>query len=235
MTMKNNFWIFQPVLIVSVLMIIGTVKEAFAQQTIGIVTDIDGNQYKTAIIGQQEWMVENLKTARLNDRTDIPNVTDSIQWVRVTSPAYSWYNNDISNRNFYGALYNWYAVSSGKLCPAGWRVPSDADWKVLTDFLGGTNIAGGKLKSTGVTHWNSPNSGATNRSGFSALPGGYRYGQYWYPASFYEKGINGYFWSATEYTETHSWSRTIHTGNPKVYRSFFTKYKGFSVRCIKGN
>jgi uncharacterized protein (TIGR02145 family) len=210
-------------------------KFSFAQQRSSSIADIDGNHYRTIIIGEQEWMGENLKVTRLNDGTEIMNVPAMNEWTRVTSPAYSWYDNDVSNKTIYGALYNWFAVDSGNLCPVGWRVPDDSDWEVLTDFLGGLSVAGGKLKETGISHWNSPNSGATNESGFSGRPGGYRYGQYWGTGTFYEKGLNGYWWSGTECTDTHSWTRTIHAGNSRVYRSFFTKNKGFSVRCIKNN
>jgi uncharacterized protein (TIGR02145 family) len=208
---------------------------AFAQQKSGFVTDIDGNIYKTIIIGDQVWMAENLRTTKFNDGTSIGNETDMTKWVQITIPAYAWCNNDIANKKTYGALYNWYAVNTGNLCPAGWRVPSDAEWTILTDFLGGTETSGGKLKETGTSHWNSPNSGATNETGFSAVPAGYRYGYFWGQGTFYEMGINCYYWSASECTNTHIWSRTINAGNSKVYRSIFVKNEGFSVRCIKGS
>jgi uncharacterized protein (TIGR02145 family) len=179
-------------------------------------------------------MQGNLKVTKLNDGTLIPDVTDMTEWVHITTSAYSWYNNDIANKDTYGALYNWYAVSSGNLCPSGWHVPSDEDWKVITDFLGGLPVAGGKMKETGTSHWNSPNFEATNESGFTAIPGGYRYGYFWGSGIFYEMGINGYFWSSTECTDTHVYTRTVNTDRTKVYRSFFVKNNGFSVRCIKG-
>jgi len=204
-----------------------------AQQSTGSVSDIDGNSYKTVTIGRQEWMAENLKVIKLNDGTEIPHVTEMAKWTRVTDPAYCWYDNDEANKNTYGALYNWLAVNTGKLCPAGWRVPDNSDWDALTNYLGGSDTAGGKLKTQGTSLWNSPNTGATDETGFSAIPGGYRYGQYWGRGTYFEKGLNSYFWSASECTATHAWSRTIHAHNTKVYRSFFTKNKGFSVRCIK--
>lgn len=185
---------------------------SFAQQLGGVVKDIEGNRYKTITIGECEWMGENLRATKYNDGSDIPNVTDMTDWVRITTPAFSWYDNDLSNKGSFGALYNWYTVNSGNLCPDGWRVPADADWTILTDFLQ-----------------------ATNERGFSALSGGYRYGYYWGSGIFYEKGTNGYWWSATEATDTHVWTRTINAGNAKVYRSFFIKNNGFSVRCIKCN
>ena len=178
-----------------------------------------GNNYKTVILGEQVWMAENLRTTRFNDGTPILNETDMTKWVQITTPAYSWCNNDIANKKVYGALYNWYAVNTGYLCPVGWNVPSDGDWTKLTDFLGGVETAGVKLKE----------------SGFSPVPAGYRYGYFWGQGTFYEMGINAYYFTATEYTNTHIWVRTMSTGNAKVYRSIFIKNEGFSVRCIKGS
>jgi uncharacterized protein (TIGR02145 family) len=142
------------------------------------VTDGDGNVYNTVTIGTQIWMKGNLKTMKFNYGTSIPNVTDNTTWAGLTSAAYCWYNNDAATyKTTYGALYNWYAVdvasNDGKnVCPAGWHIPSDAEWTTLTDYLGGASVAGSKLKETGTTHWLSPNTGATNESGFTALPGG---------------------------------------------------------------
>jgi uncharacterized protein (TIGR02145 family) len=217
------------------IMLLGVVPESFAQQKSGFITDIDGNIYKTIIIGDQVWMAENLRTTKFNDGTPIVNETDMTKWVQITTPAYSWCNNDISNKEVYGALYNWYAVNTGKLCPAGWSVPSDADWTKLTDLLGGAETSGGKLKESGTLHWNSPNSEANNETGFSAVPAGYRNGYFWGQGTFYEIGINGYYFTSTEYTNTHIWTRTLNAGNSKVYRSIFVKNDGFSVRCIKGS
>ncbi len=203
-------------------------------QTVGnTVTDIDGNKYKTVVIGDQEWMAENLKTTKYHDGTDISLEEENKEWIAITTPAYCWVSNDIANKDIFGALYNWQAVNTGKLCPKGWHVATDEEWTKLTDFLGGFDIAGGKMKATGIDFWNSPNTGASNESGFSALPGGYRYGYFWGSGDFYEKGLNGYFWTATEYTETHSWTRTVNAERTKVYRSVFVKNNGFSVRCIK--
>ena len=134
-------------------------------------TDIDGNVYHTVTIGTQIWMVENLKTTRYNDGSPIPFVTDSSSWSNLTTPGYCWYNNDTTNKNTYGALYNWFAVNTGKLAPTGWHVPTDDEWTTLTTYLGGESIAGGKLKETGTTHWRTPNAGATNEIGFTASSG----------------------------------------------------------------
>ena len=230
--MKNNKR-FESLIFAFILLIF--TSEAYAQQKKGSLKDNDGNTYSTVIIGDQEWMVENLKTTKFNDGTPISNETDMTRWVQITTPAYSWYNNDAASKKVFGAVYNWYAVNTGKLCPAGWSVPSDDDWTKLTDFLGGIEAAGGKLKETGTSNWNTPNTGATNETGFSAVPGGYRYGYFWGQGTFYETGLNGYYWTATQCTDTHSWTRTLNAERPKVYRSIFVKNNGFSVRCIKGS
>ena len=117
------------------LLMFNCTSKVLAQKRDMTVTDIDGNRYKTVVIGEQEWMAENLKTTKFNDGADIPNVTDMTDWVRIPASAYSWYNNDITNKETYGALYNWYTVNAGYLCPDGWRVPADADWTILTNFL----------------------------------------------------------------------------------------------------
>ena len=138
----------------------------------GTVTDIDGNVYKTIVIGTQTWMAENLKVTNYNDSNSIPLVMDNSEWVALRKDAFCWYNNsEDTYKKVYGALYNAYTVSEGKLCPAGWHVPSVTEWETLCTYLGGDTVAGGKLKSTIV--WNSPNTGADNSSGFTALPGGY--------------------------------------------------------------
>jgi len=128
--------------------------------TAGKVTDIDGNVYDTVKIGTQIWIIENLKTTKYNDGTSIPMVTDSAAWINLTTPGYCWHKNtSASYKNTYGALYNWYAVNTGKLAPKGWHVPSDAEWTTLITYLGGDSIAGGKMKETGMSHWFSPNTG----------------------------------------------------------------------------
>jgi uncharacterized protein (TIGR02145 family) len=193
------------------------------------VTDIDGNVYHTVTIGTQVWMVENLKTTRYNDGTAIPLVTDSTEWNNLTTPGYCWYNDDaVTYKSTYGALYNWYAVSTGKLSPAGWHVPTDTDWTMLTTYLGGPAVAGGKLKESGLTHWMTPNTGATNSSGFTALPGGYRYDH----DTFYI-GYYGYWWSSTEYNAADAWFRMLHCSIVEVNRLSNNKSAGFSVRCVR--
>jgi uncharacterized protein (TIGR02145 family) len=197
--------------------------------TYGSMTDIDGNTYKTVTIGTQTWMAENLKVTKYNDGAAIPKVTDATAWSELTTGALCDYENTPSNSETYGKLYNWHAVNTGKLCPTGWHVPSDAEWTELTDYLGETD-AGGKLKETGTTHWNSPNTSATNETGFTALPGGARSSDY---GVFTNIGYHGYWWSATEIYATTAWSRTMSDNYNYVYRFYSNKEIGFSVRCVR--
>ena len=194
-----------------------------------IVTDADGNLYHTVKIGNQTWMVENLKTTKFNDGTDIPNVTDGYQWIGLSTPGYCWANNNIQNKAVYGALYNHYAVSTGKLAPAGWHVPTESDWMTLAIYLGGLNGSGSALKEVGTSHWNYPNSDATNSTGFLALPGGYRSTSY---GNYVNMGSWGCFWSATV-TNGKAW-RAILTNVNGVFDYMPDGFGyGFSVRCIK--
>jgi uncharacterized protein (TIGR02145 family) len=194
------------------------------------ITDIDGNTYNTVWIGGQNWMAENLKVTKYNDNTSIPNVTDNTEWENLSNGAYAWYDNDKATYgDTYGALYNWYAVETGNLCPSGWHVPTDEEWTTLTEYLGGADVAGGKLKETGTTHWFNPNEGATNESGFTALPGGYR----GYVGDFSYVGYDGYWWSATEYRTYGAWYRSMYYGYSTVSRYSHDKEFGFSVRCLR--
>src|SRR5690554_4690979 len=197
--------------------------------TYGSITDIDGNTYKTVTIGTQTWMAENLKVTKYNDGIAIPNVTDNTAWSELTTGALCDYDNTPSNSETYGKLYNWHAVNTGKLCPTGWHVPSDAEWTELTDYLGGTSVVGGKLKETGTTHWNSPNTGATNETGFTALPGGYRF----FNGAFDNFGYIGHWWSATEGNTYGAWYRELYFYYSSVYRDYYYKEEGYSVRCVR--
>jgi len=192
--------------------------------------DIDSNIYPTVKIGDQWWMAENLKVTRYRNGDDIPIVTDDTEWENLTTGAYCNYNNNSDNADIYGRLYNWYAVNDSRnIAPLGWHVPSDEEWQTLIDYLGGESVAGGKLKETGTTHWNSPNEGATNESGFAALPGGYRY----YNGYFYSLGSSAYFWSSTEYGSSRAWSRLLYYDYASVYRYDDYKHYGFSVRLVR--
>jgi uncharacterized protein (TIGR02145 family) len=175
-------------------------------------------------------MAENLKTTKYNDGTAIPNVTDGTAWHALSTPAYCWYNNDAAtNKATYGALYNWYTVNTGKLCPTGWHVPTDAEWTTLTDYLGGINVAGGKLKEIGTTHWSSPNTGATNETGFTALPGGSRVGYGYFGGI----GSFGDWWSSSESSTYDAWYRNVDNGSSDVDRGDGNKFNGCSVRCVR--
>ena len=198
-------------------------------------TDQDGNVYTSVIIGTQEWMVENLKSTKYNDGTPIPLVTGQAAWENFT-PSYCWYNNDPATyKAEYGAMYNWYAVDSasngGKnVCPIGWHVPSYTEWNILIAYLGGDSVAGGKLKETGKTHWLSPNTGATNETGFTALPGGLRMED----GSFKDIGFKGYWWCDTDYTPLNAYFRDLLNSNGYApdYGDLY-KFDGLSVRCLR--
>jgi uncharacterized protein (TIGR02145 family) len=199
-------------------------------------TDNDGNNYTTVQIGTgksvaQIWMAENLKVTHYRNGDAIPNITDSTVWGGLTNGAYCWYKNDeASYKNIYGALYNWYSVhDSRNLCPTGWHVSTEAEWTLLTDTAGGINVAGSKLKETNTTHWSSPNSGATNETGFTALPGGFRNND---PA-FGNIGNFGYFWTATEIDAGTAWEHIMGYNFINVISSPDDKTVGFSVRCVK--
>ena len=201
------------------------------------VTDIDGNVYHTIKIGTQVWMVENLKTTRYNDGTAIPLVTDNAAWSNLSTPGYCWYNNDASTyKNTYGALYNWFTINTGKLAPPGWHVPSDADWTSLTTYLGGENVAGGKMKAIGTIEsgtglWYAPNTDATNESGFTAIPAGERFNI----GSFYNISFNTDLWTSTEFSSEEGIIRNLVWSTAQVYTIERFKTEGNSVRCIKNN
>jgi len=194
-----------------------------------VVTDYDGNVYSIIKIGDQWWMAENLKVTHYRNGYPIPIVTDQTAWSNLTTGAYCEYDNNSANVITYGRLYNWYAVNdSCNIAPSGWHVPSDAEWQTLINYLGEAS-AGGKLKEAGTTHWNSPNDGATNESGFSALPGGYRYDD----GSFGWLGDHAYFWSSTEFAGDYAWHRLLLHYDANVYRNPSNKLHGFSVRLVR--
>jgi uncharacterized protein (TIGR02145 family) len=208
-------------------------QQEYCVSSYGTASDVDGNTYQTVKIGTQIWTRENLKTTKFKDGTAISLVTDNTAWGALTTPGYCWYNNDATTyKNTYGALYNWNTVGTNKLCPTGWHVPTDVEWTILTNFLGGESIAGGKMKETGTLHWAAPNTGATNETGFTSLQGGFRgtSGTFDY-ASF------GFWWSSSEYSTSsfYSWARQMANNNSNVIRSNATKQYGFSVRCVFGD
>ena len=215
------------------------------------ITDIDGNSYNTVLIGSQCWTKENLRVRRYNDGTAIQfdatggSGGSSTTWQNLTIGAHTIYANDStttpSNRTKYGYLYNWYAAkgiyTTGNItstdtlnvCPVGWHVPTDAEWTTLTTELGGESVAGGKMKSIGTAYWNSPNTGATNESGFSALPGGNRGSV----GSFGSIRDLAFFWSANEFDYNNAWYRKLDYNNGNVNRTNTPKSVGYSVRCIR--
>ncbi|MEI6823367.1 MAG: FISUMP domain-containing protein [Bacteroidota bacterium] len=196
------------------------------------VYDIDGNAYDTVNIGIQIWLKENLKVTHYRNGDILPNIIDSATWGLLTTGAYCNYNNDTVNSKIYGNLYNFYSVADERyLCPIGWHVPSDAEWTNLTAYLGGESIAGGKLKETGTTHWQSPNTGATNETGFTALPAGFRL----IDGTFNDVGINGYWWSSFDYNSINAWDRYINYNNSNTYRNYNYNQDGFSIRCLSGD
>jgi uncharacterized protein (TIGR02145 family) len=197
----------------------------------GTVTDIEGNLYKTIGIGSQTWMAENIKTTKYNDNTTILLVENNLEWKNLITPAYCWYNNDENNKYLYGALYNWYAVMTDKLCPQDWHVPTNEEWIILTDYLGGAQIAGGKMKEIGLIHWQDPNLGADNSSGFTALPGEFRFNS----GSFASIKL-GDWWTATQNESSIPWNWNIGNSTAGIYgRTDLTKAAGLSVRCVKNS
>jgi uncharacterized protein (TIGR02145 family) len=197
----------------------------------GIVKDYDNNLYTTIKIGNQVWIAENLKTTHYANGDAIPDGTGAGNIFSETDPEYWFaYDDDLDNVSNYGRLYTWYTVTDSRnVCPDGWHVPTDAEWTELTDYLGGTSISGGKLKETGTTHWNSTNTGATNETGFTALPGGMRNGG----GTFYNIGSYGFWWSSTESSTTLSWARSLSYMSTNVYRDGYSKESGYSVRCLR--
>lgn len=198
--------------------------------TYGRMTDQEGNIYKTVTIGTQTWMAENLRTTKYNDGTSIPKINISTEWSALNTGAYCNFKNieDVDAIATFGRLYNWYAVNTGKLAPTGWHVPTDAELTTLITYLGSENVAGGKLKETGNTHWANPNNGATNEIGFTALPGGlcnvngtYEDIQYY-----------GYWWCSTGGANS-SWCLDVSYLGNEVFISGKNKKSGLSVRCIK--
>jgi len=202
------------------------------------VTDIDGNVYKTVKIGEQVWMAESLRTTKFNDGQAIPNVIATSvgvidpAWGNLKTPAYCFGLFNSSLRPLYGAWYNWYAVNTGKLAPAGWHIPTVAEWNTLIEYLGGKSVAGGKMKSTGTTHWGGPNLGATNSSGFSAYPPGYRN---YDGVDFNIPGDLVSFWAADEANANEGYGARLVADSQECIMGEYSVKKtyGYSVRCIK--
>lgn len=192
--------------------------------------DADGNVYTTIVIGNQVWMAENLRTTKYINGAAINHLPDDNDWYANSTGAYTWYNNDPSQKEIYGALYKWQAVANpAGLCPYGWHVPTDLEWNDLIAFLGGEMVAGSKLKEMGNSHWFNQNTDATNTSGFTALPGGSRseYGVY------ANQGYYGYFWTSTSYNMGNAWGVSLSAYDGIATSLYANKGFGYSVRCIK--
>lgn len=198
-----------------------------SELTYGTVKDIDENEYKTILIGDQEWMAENLRVTHYRNGDEIPRITEKNDWINLESGAYCNPHDDATNALNYGKLYNYYTIEDSRnICPEGWHIPTGDEWRILIEELGNEYIAGGKLKEIGITHWSSPNSDATNTSGFTALPGGSRT----------ETGIyhskSAYFWSSEENGDSR-WLRMLFYDLDLVEAMAVSKKSGISIRCIK--
>ena len=227
--------------IIAIMLVLIIKSVVWGQDT---VTDIDGNVYETVQIGEQLWMAENLKDTHYNNSDEIPTGYSNDDWAELDETetgAYAVYEDDPSNAETYGNLYNWYAVDDSKgMCPEGWHIPTDEEIKELEMYLGmseseansdgwrGTD-EGGKLKEAGITHWASPNTGATNESGFTALPCGSRF---YYDGIYQNMGGLGYFWSSSEDDSNHAWNRLLSYNFSGINRQQHKKRSGFSVRCV---
>ena len=198
------------------------------------ITDNEGNVYKTVTIGNQHWMAENLKVSKYNDGSAIPNINIDSLWKNNTTGAWAYHNNDTTNNAKYGKLYNWFVVNptmngNKNVCPSGWHVPTDAEWTVLTNFLGGELVAGGKMKEVDTISWNKPNTAANNKSLFTALPGGSRN----YDGTFEPIGKFGNWWTSTEDYTFFAWYRNLNESNGAASKGSGLEESGFSVRCLR--
>lgn len=200
----------------------------------GELTDIDGNVYRTISIGDQWWMAENLKVTRYRNGDDIPNVTGNDEWSALESGAWAYYNNNPEYDRLFGKLYNWYAANDERrICPEGWRVPSEVDWEILIIHLGGMNTAGGKMKDT--TLWVSPNEGATNESGFTGRPGGYRLvvGNPGRDGTFENLGRSGMWWYRDDVSRARDLFYLRANAGVTRFDQWWGKRWGYSIRCIR--
>lgn len=227
----KNIWTFC-LAILGVLMILSSSCKKKDNNNPTTVTDQDGNVYNTITIGMQVWMAENLKVTKYRNGDPIPNVKDTLQWMNLVTGAFC--NNNTSGHaaGAYGLLYNWYAaIDSRNIAPAGWHVPSQAEWATFISTLGGENVAGGKVRESGTTHWKSPNTGATNESGFTALPGGERneFG------TFNAIGTEAVWWSTSKESGSDNYALGAFTLflSLDMRECHGLKIQGYSIRCIK--
>ena len=200
--------------------------------TVSEIFDIDSNAYRTIRIGDQVWMVDNLRVSKFRGGAMISEITDNGIWSGLNfteSPAWCWHNNDDTKNLPYGKLYNWYATQGDSLCPSRWSIPTEDDWMTLINYLSDSTTAGGKIKEAGTAHWLNPNFEASNESGFTALPGSNRSDT----GSFGTLGLVGFYWSSQEDAANTAWSWFFFYDQATSNRDIFDKRYGFSVRCIK--
>lgn len=207
-----------------------------------MLTDLDGNHYRTVKIGDKCWMADNLRTTSFSDGTIISNYPVEADWRTTSTAAWVYYGNQSSNDDDYGKIYNWFAVTDSRgICPAGWNVPGDDDWKSMEQAIGMANDdadgtgwrgnkenVGGKLKTTGTEFWETPNEGASNESGFSGMPSGLRYPD----GRFVSLGRSAFYWTSTWHSISEAYGRAIVFSRGEVSRGIYRKDFGFSVRCI---
>ena len=200
-----------------------------AQKAGETVKDADGNEYKTVVIGSQTWFAENLKTTKYANGNNIPNITDKGKWVDGKTAGYCWYDNNSSNKDAYGALYNWYAINTSNICPNGWHVATDADWNTLESKVGGRNKAAEALRESGTSHWKAADGNFNDEYGFGMRAGGFRnaYGDFTW------QGIDAGYWTATGKTPSYAWNRTAYYYDNHINRHEIQKCFGYSVRCVK--
>jgi len=196
----------------------------------GNVSDIDGNKYQVFGLETQIWMSQNLRTTRLNNGLKINLVTDNNQWKSLNKPGYCWYNNDSIKNAKFGALYNLFTVATGSLCPTGWHVPDQNDWKILINSLGGENVAGGKMKSHYPGSWYYPPN-FSDRPTFLAMPGGYRNSAA--KTQFTNIDTAGYWWTYISESDSGFYSIFLKALSTSIHSSYFSKNDGLSIRCIK--
>ncbi len=222
----KNLHLFFTVIMIYLILIIG-------QSCASDPKDDSTNASNEVKIGSQIWMTMNLNVDHFRNGDPIQEARTSEEWLKSLqskTPAWCYYSNDPSNGKIYGKLYNCYAVSDFRgLAPEGWHIPTDIEWTVLTDFLGGDQLAGGKMKITGTQFWTSPNTSASNESGFSGLPGGFRN----YAGEFFDIQITGRWWSSTEYIPNIIWRRNLYHDRSEIIRIYVPKENGYAVRCIK--
>jgi uncharacterized protein (TIGR02145 family) len=206
---------------------------------LGSATDVDGNVYATVVIGKQEWMASNLKAVRYNDGTPIPITEDALVWAKLSTGSYSWYDNDLANKDVYGALYNWYVIQylqvrgrTDDICPTNFGLPTRAIFEILVDALGGSKVASGALKEAGTSHWDPPNTGATNKSGFTALPAGNRGDD----GSFVAKGQSSSWWSSDDSDAPDLADASylyVEDASTTSYVAAQPYEDGFAIRCMR--